>query len=292
MNKRLLLTLLTGTALTGAWAADSDAFANEKDKISYALGMNMGGNLHRLSVPLGEVNLEVMLQGFKDAEGKETPLDQSQMVSTLQGFQRSAWAKVGELNSEKGKAFLVENKSKEGVKTLEISLGDDKAAEMQYKVLAEGTGESPQSSDSVTVNYRGTLIDGTEFDSSYKRGKPASFGVTRVIKGWTEALQRMKPGSKWQLWIPPELGYGQRGSGKLIGPNATLVFEVELLSVKGAVQRQPVTSDIIKVPSKAEMDKGAQIEVIKASELEEYKKKEQEAKQAKEKQPAEEKKDE
>ena len=131
----------------------------------------------------------------------------------------------GEKNKQEGEAFLAENKKKEGVKTLPSGL--------QYKVITEGTGKSPKASDTVTVNYRGTLIDGTEFDSSYKRGQAASFQVNGVIKGWTEALQLMKEGAKWQLFVPSNLAYGEKGTGSgPIGPNATLVFEVELISVK------------------------------------------------------------
>ncbi|HYJ03735.1 MAG TPA: FKBP-type peptidyl-prolyl cis-trans isomerase, partial [Chthoniobacterales bacterium] len=120
--------------------------------------------------------------------------------------------------------FLAENKNKEGVKTT--------ASGLQYKVLKEGSGASPKETDTVVTNYKGTLLDGTEFDSSYKRNEPATFPVNRVIKGWTEALQLMKPGSKYQLFIPAALAYGERGAGRDIGPNATLIFEVELLSVK------------------------------------------------------------
>jgi FKBP-type peptidyl-prolyl cis-trans isomerase FklB len=135
---------------------------------------------------------------------------------------------AGETNRKQGEAFLAANKSKEGVVTLPSGL--------QYKVLKQGTGPKPVPSDSVVCNYRGTLIDGTEFDSSYKRGEPATFPVDHVIKGWTEALQLMPAGSKWQLFIPPELAYGEKGAGADIGPNATLIFEVELISVLGKGQ--------------------------------------------------------
>jgi FKBP-type peptidyl-prolyl cis-trans isomerase FklB len=128
-----------------------------------------------------------------------------------------------QLGREKGEAFLIENAKKEGVKTLPSGL--------QYRVLKEGDGKHPTKAEHVVVHYRGTLIDGREFDSSYKRGEPAKFGVTQVIKGWTEALQLMREGSKWMLYIPWQLAYGDKGSGKLIGPNETLVFEVELIGV-------------------------------------------------------------
>jgi FKBP-type peptidyl-prolyl cis-trans isomerase FklB len=149
-------------------------------------------------------------------------------------------------------------------------------------VLTEGNGPKPTTNDTVTVNYRGTLLDGTEFDSSFKRGQPATFKVTGVIPGWTEALQLMPVGSKWQLFIPSELAYRERGSGANIGPNAVLTFEVELLSIQPpsatatptAAPQQPVTSDIIKVPSAEELKKGAKIEIIKPEQLEAEKEKE------------------
>jgi FKBP-type peptidyl-prolyl cis-trans isomerase FklB len=185
---------------------------------------------------------------------------------------------LGEKNKKEGTEFLAANKSKPGVQLLPDGL--------QYKVLTEGKGPKPTTNDTVTVNYRGTLLDGTEFDSSYKRGQPASFRVTGVIKGWTEALQLMPVGSKWQLFIPSDLAYGERGSGMNIGPNATLTFEIELLSIKEpekpvaatTAPQQPVTSDIIKVPSAEELKKGAKIEIIKPDQIEKEKQKEAEKK--------------
>ena len=142
----------------------------------------------------------------------------------LQAAREKEMKEMAAKNLDEGKKFLVENQKKGGIKTLPSGL--------QYKVLTEGSGKMPKAEDTVTVNYKGTLIDGTEFDSSYKRGQPATFQVKGVIKGWTEALQLMKQGAKWQLFIPPELAYGERGAGRDIGPNATLIFEVELISVK------------------------------------------------------------
>ena len=177
----------------------------------------------------------------------------------------------GEKNKKAGEDFLAANKSKEGVITLPSGL--------QYKILKTGTGAVPKLTDLVSVNYKGTLIDGTEFDSSYTRGEPATLGVRGVVKGWTEALQLMTVGSQWQLFIPAALAYGERGSPPKIGPNSALVFEVDLLDIKQpptppAPNQPAVTSDIIKVPSKAELDKGAKIEVIKQEELDKLQKEE------------------
>ena len=149
----------------------------------------------------------------------------------MTAFQKEMMAKhaevmntLGEKNKKEGEVFLAENKKKEGVTTLPSGL--------QYKVIKAGTGKKPKSTDTVTVNYRGTLIDGTEFDSSYRRGEPASFGVSGVIPGWTEAMQLMQEGAKWQVVVPPNLAYGEKGAGPNIGPNATLIFEIELISIQ------------------------------------------------------------
>jgi len=190
-----------------------------------------------------------------------------QASETLRSYQAESRKKIAEKNKAEGETFLAENKKKPGVQTLEVPLPDGKSAEMQYKVITEGKGEIPKSNDTVSVNYRGTLINGKEFDSSYKRGQPAKFMVTRVIKGWTAALEAMKVGSKWELYIPSSLGYGDTGNPS-IEPGATLLFEVELLAIEppppAAPPAQPLTSDIIKVPSAEELKKGAKIEVIKA----------------------------
>ena len=202
----------------------------QKDKLSYALGMNLGSNLHKETV---EVDPAIVLRGLKDglASGK-TLLTEDEARTTLTQLQTEVRSKqqekmkvAGELNKKEGVEFLAANKSKQGVVILPSGL--------QYKILTEGTGPKPTASDTVVCNYRGTLISGAEFDSSYKRGQPASFPVNGVIKGWTEALQLMPVGSKWQLFVPAELGYGDRGAGADIGPGATLIFEVELLSIQG-----------------------------------------------------------
>jgi FKBP-type peptidyl-prolyl cis-trans isomerase FklB len=163
--------------------------------------------------------------------GGETLLTEDEVRKTLADFQQKQFSrqaetmrKLAEKNKADGEKFLAENAKKEGVKTLPSGL--------QYKEITPGKGKSPKATDNVTTNYRGTLIDGTEFDSSYKRGQPATFPVSGVIPGWTEALQLMKEGGKWQLFVPSNLAYGEGGEGRVIGPNATLIFEVELISVK------------------------------------------------------------
>ena len=196
-----------------------------KDKASYAFGLNIGLNMHRQNVDL---NLDVFTAGIKDALAQRKPLLTEQEVKdTMMAFQKEMQEKQTEQakkNEADGQKFLADNKNKEGVKTT--------ASGLQYKVLKEGNGAQPKSSDTVTVNYRGTLIDGTEFDSSYKRGQPATFPVSGVIKGWTEALQLMKAGSKYQLFIPANLAYGDRSPGPQIPAGSTLTFEVELMEVK------------------------------------------------------------
>ena len=204
--------------------------STQRDKVSYALGMNMAKNLQRQSV---DVDPEVMSRALKDVlGGNKTLLTEDEAKATLIALQndmRAAQQEKAEqlavANKKEGEDFLAANKSKEGVVALPSGL--------QYKILKQGTGPKPSASDSVVCNYRGTLISGTEFDSSYKRGQPATFPVNGVIKGWTEALQLMPVGSKWELFIPPDLAYGDHGAGPDIGPAATLIFEVELLSNQG-----------------------------------------------------------
>jgi FKBP-type peptidyl-prolyl cis-trans isomerase FklB len=201
----------------------------DKDKVSYALGMNLGNNLHRDSI---DIDTAILVRALKDAlVGGKTLLTDTEARAALMQLQTQVRNKqmekmkvVGEANKKEGNAFLAANKAKEGVVTLPSGL--------EYKILSQGTGPRPAPTDSVVCNYRGTLINGTEFDSSYKRGQPATFPVTGVIKGWTEALQLMPVGSKWQLFLPAELAYGERGPSPEIGPNSTLVFEVELLSIQ------------------------------------------------------------
>ena len=209
----------------------------QKDKASYAIGMNIGAGLHRQSV---DVDPNILARGLKDALTGGKPLltdDEARaalaelQTQVRQQAQQKTLAE-GEANKKAGDAFLATNKSKEGVVTLPSGL--------QYKVLQQGTGPKPTASDNVVINYRGKLINGTEFDSSFKRGQPATFPVGRIIKGLSEAIQLMPVGSKWQLYVPAELAYGDRGAGSDIGPNSTLVFDVDLLSIEA--KNQPPAS--------------------------------------------------
>ena len=201
----------------------------DKDKVSYALGMNLGANLKRDSI---DIDTAILVRALKDTvAGGKTLLTESearaaltQLQTAVRGKQMEKMKLAGEANKKEGDSFLAANKTKEGIVTLPSGL--------EYKILTQGTGPKPATTDTVVCNYRGTLINGTEFDSSYKRGQPATFPVSGVIKGWTEALQLMPVGSKWQLFLPAELAYGERGPSPEIGPNSTLVFEVELLSIQ------------------------------------------------------------
>src|SRR6266571_239616 len=219
-----------GAAKTAAAkSAATTALKTPKDKFSYALGMNLGASLHKQSV---DVDPTIVAQGLRAAlAGRKTLLTQEEAQAALTEVQNELRKKqqekmqvAGEANKKEGEAFLASNKAKEGVVTLPSGL--------EYKILKEGTGPKPTTTDKVVCNYRGTLINGTEFDSSYKRGQPATFPVTGVIKGWTEALQLMPVGSKWQLFIPSSLAYGEQARSAEIGPNATLLFELELISIE------------------------------------------------------------
>jgi FKBP-type peptidyl-prolyl cis-trans isomerase FklB len=202
----------------------SPQLKDQKDKVSYSIGMNIGFNLSRQKV---DINSDILAAGIKDAIAGKPQLTQDQVKDVMAQFEKDMEQKqkqAGEKNKTEGAKFLEDNKKKPGVKAT--------ASGLEYKVEKDGTGAQPKPTDMVTVNYRGTLIDGTEFDSSYKRGQPATFPVNGVIKGWTEALQLMKVGSKYQVFVPSNLAYGERSVSPEIGPNATLIFEVELLDAK------------------------------------------------------------
>jgi FKBP-type peptidyl-prolyl cis-trans isomerase FklB len=201
---------------------------NFQDSVSYAIGINITKNLKD---PAMKINFDCLLSAMSDQVKGNAQLKDEVVQKVLMEFNRQMMAEknkqmeaIKEQNKKEGLAFLEINKKKEGVVTLPDGL--------QYKVLTSGKGPSPKKEDTVKVNYRGTLIDGREFDSSYGRGEPTEFPVDKVIKGWTEALQKMKVGDKWELYIPAELAYGENGAGEMIKPNSVLIFEVELLEVK------------------------------------------------------------
>jgi FKBP-type peptidyl-prolyl cis-trans isomerase len=266
--KMLLVGVLGIATLERVYAAeDKPAFKDEKEKASYAVGIFVGNQIKRSNM---DVDLNVLLSAVNDVlGGKELRLTDMQAQEAIRTYQQEARKKLAEKNKKEGEEFLTENKKKPGVLTKSIPLPDGTTAELQYKVVTEGSGEIPKSNDTVSVNYKGTLINGKEFDSSYKRGQPSKFMVNRVVKGWTAALEMMKVGSKWELYIPSGLGYGDNGNAS-IEPGSTLIFEVELVSIEPppapspTPTAQPLTSDIIKVPSAEELKKGAKIEVIKA----------------------------
>lgn len=227
--KYVLITLLSIGFLFGVCSASEKLeLKDQKDKESYSLGYQFGENLKKQEI---DINLEVYTSGIRDALGIKDPLmSQEEIRATITSLrqrvmvgQQKAFKEQAAKNLAEGKAFLEENRKKEGVKTLPSGL--------QYKVITEGSGKTPKADNALTVHYRGTLINGQEFDSSYNRGEPQTFQVDGVIPGWTEALQLMKEGSKWQLFIPSERAYGERGQGFRIPPNSTLIFEIELLSV-------------------------------------------------------------
>jgi FKBP-type peptidyl-prolyl cis-trans isomerase FklB len=230
MKHLLAAALCAALAMSGiAVAADAPELKGDKEKLSYSVGMDIGANLKRQSI---DVDPDLLTRGFRDSyTGGKTLLTEEESRQAIQNFQKQLVAKqaeaakqMAEKNKADGEKFLAENKGKDGVKTT--------ASGLQYKVMKEGTGKSPTADNTVEVHYKGTLIDGTEFDSSHKRGQTATFPVSGVIPGWTEGLQLMKEGGKYQLFVPSNLAYGERGAGRDIGPNAALVFEVELISVK------------------------------------------------------------
>ena len=230
----------TGTAKTGTTTGTRTAaplvLKTPKDKASYAIGQNIGKAMKKDSV---DVDPNILARGIKDAvTGAKPALTDQEAQAALQAFQIEMKAKMeakaaeaGAANKQAGDTFQAQNKTKPGVTTT--------ASGLQYRVLKDGTGPKPAAGDTVICQYKGTLIDGKEFDSSYKRGQPAQFPVTGVIKGWTEALELMPVGSKWELVLPPSLAYGERGAGPDIGPNSTLVFEVELVGIAPKAEAKP-----------------------------------------------------
>lgn len=232
MKPKFILPVAIAALISPLHAGDKvPELKEQRDKAAYSIGVNIGSSMKRDGV---DVNLDALVAGLKDSfSGAKQQLSPEEQSASLQAFQQEMQTKMagaqkaaGDKAKKSGDDFLAGNKSKEGVKTT--------ASGLQYKVLAEGKGDAPKPTDKVTVNYRGTLIDGTEFDSSYKRGEPAVFGVDQVIPGWTEGLQLMKPGAKYQFFIPSNLAYGERGTpGGEIPGNSALIFEVELIKVNG-----------------------------------------------------------
>jgi FKBP-type peptidyl-prolyl cis-trans isomerase FklB len=209
-----------------AATASDPSLSGQKQKASYSIGINIGQSFKAQSLDLDSVSL---IKGIQDGlAGKEGALTEAERTEALSNLKKEVQTKMEQKmgqNKQEGETFLAENKKKEGVVTLPSGL--------QYKIIKTGTGAKPKATDTVETNYRGTLIDGTEFDNSYKRGESAKFGVGEVIKGWTEALQLMPVGSKWQLFIPADLAYGEQAPpGSPIPPNATLIFDIELLAIK------------------------------------------------------------
>lgn len=272
MNTHRILSVaaLAAGVLAAQAAAETTRLETTQDKVSYAIGMNVGRSL---KVGGFEVDPALIARGLADVMQDRTPaLTDEEARAILNTYQTElrqradeARREAAKANREAGAAFLAANAGKGGVKVQEVALPDGAKSAFQYRVLRAGTGEKPQDNHQVTVHYRGTLIDGAEFDSSHSRNQPATFGVTGVIRGWTEALKLMPVGSKWQLFIPSELAYGDQPRGPQIPPGSTLIFEVELLATQGP---EPIVSDIIKVPSADEMRRGAQIETIRAGEVE------------------------
>lgn len=223
--KKFTLTLLSLAMLwtvSGQKNQKSFTLENEVDSLSYSFGLLIGNNMHVQGVD--QINFDLLLKGFKHGfADDQTQMKYADANAFIQEYFNNLTTKEADMNLAKSKAFLEENKTKEGVVTLPSGL--------QYKELQAGSGDSPKANDQVRVHYHGTFIDGKVFDSSIERNEPIVFGVSQVIQGWTEALQLMKPGSRWMLFIPPGLAYGEQGAGGVIGPNQALVFEVELIEI-------------------------------------------------------------
>jgi len=234
--KTLFIVTIALCFVSTGFAQEKTALKDSKDKVSYSIGLDIGSTLKRQKV---DVNADALVAGLRDAISGAKPLmTDEEIKQTMMAFskeltekQTAATKEAAQKNAAAGEKFLAENKNKPGVKTT--------ASGLQYKVIKEGTGPIPKPTDTVVTNYRGTLINGTEFDSSYKRGQPATFPVNAVIKGWTEALQLMKVGSKYQIYVPATLAYGERGAGQDIGPNETLIFDVELQGIQPAGSPSP-----------------------------------------------------
>jgi len=273
--KKIALTVIVCLSAAAPLLADgTNVFNDDQQRVSYAIGMMLGHIWQQQGI---DVDLNLFARGVKDEQsGGATLLTPQEVQDTLTEYRNTLAAKQEKMREElaakdkaEGEAFLAANKSKPGVVTL--------ADGLQYKVLTAGSGPIPTATDTVQVNYRGTLIDGTEFDSTARRGNPLKISLGQVIPGWKEALTRMKTGSVWELFIPSDLAYGEQGRPG-IPPNSVLVFDIQLVSIGESLPQTsvsnpsgtPLTSDIIKVPSAAEMKEGAKIEIIKPQDISKY----------------------
>jgi FKBP-type peptidyl-prolyl cis-trans isomerase FklB len=274
MKKTGLIVALCLGAAAPLFADGTNVLTDENSRLSYSIGMYFASRWKEQGV---DVDPDLVLRGLKDGQsGAPTLMTQQEMHDIINKFQNALADKQQKMreqvlakNKAEGEAFLAKNKALPGVVTLPDGL--------QYKVIADGAGEMPGEDDIVTMNYRGTFVDGTEFGSSAQDGKQLQVAVNRIFRGWKEALRLMKAGSKWQLFIPAELAYGQAGMPPRIQPNAVLLIEVELLAVQHpnpqpasappSSANPPLTSDIVKVPSADEMNKGAKIEIIKSGDV-------------------------
>lgn len=228
MKPSLIALLACALSVGVASAQDKPELTTQKQRVSYSIGANIGGNFKRQEL---DIDVKALAAGITDAVAGKIALTEAEMREVMTKFQEEMQTKMmakqkidGEANIKKGEEYLTANAKKDGVKTT--------ASGLQYKVIKSGSGKTPKATDTVKVHYHGTLTDGTVFDSSVERGEPVSFPVNGVIPGWTEALQLMKEGDKWQLTIPSKLAYGEQGAGGKIGPNSVLVFDVELLSIE------------------------------------------------------------
>jgi FKBP-type peptidyl-prolyl cis-trans isomerase FklB len=229
--KKWLIGAVAGALALGSFghAQETPALKDQKEKLSYVIGVDIGKALQKQGL---EIDADLVARGIRDgASEKKLLLSEKEIQETMTAFQKELRDKqetrnkqIGEKNKKEGEAFLAQNRTREGVVVLPSGL--------QYKIVKPGAGKKPKAADTVVTHYRGTLLDGTEFDSSYRRNQPATFPVNGVIRGWTEALQLMGEGAKWILYVPPALAYGDRGAAPQVGPNATLIFEVELISVQ------------------------------------------------------------
>lgn len=267
--KNLFVTLFCLGLTAPLFADGTNQLTDEKSRASYAFGMLNGTQWRMQDVGFDP---DIFMKGLRDGlAGGQTLMTEAEARQTMQTFQREFRERQMTKLKAPGETFLTTNKLTPGIKIMTVSQPNGQQSELQYQVLTEGTGPTPKPGETVSVKYTGSLINGTEFDSSHD--KPATFPVNGVIRGWSEALQKMPVGSKWKLFIPYELAYGERGMPPKIPPFSVLIFDVELLGIEATppppanATATPLTSDIIKVPSAEELKKGAKIEVIKPEDV-------------------------